>query len=286
MKLLRFAPLFVCLAVGTAPRSEADLKPHTLEAFLKYARATEVEFLEQVGSAQFLRLERLDADQRATAEEETAAGRIYAQQLESRGENGEKIEIKNGLIHHWYAVAFVPATKLDVVLDVVKDYATHAELFNPDVQESGIIRVNEKRDEFDIHYVFQKKKVITVVYDTDHHVVYTPVSDIRAYSISKTTRVQEFEDYGKASQDRKAPDEGRGFLYRINSYWRFEERPDGTYIECESITLTRDIPLLLRPFVSPFVKDLPEETLAATLQNLRNYLIGGAPPEPYQHPLP
>jgi len=63
-----------------------------------------------------------------------------------------------------------------------------------------------------------------------------------------------------------------GYLWRLNSYWRFLERDGGTYVQCESITLTRDVPFLLSWIIKPFVTDIPRETLAFTLESTRNAL--------------
>jgi len=32
----------------------------------------------------------------------------------------------------------------------------------------------------------------------------------------------------------------RGFLWRLNAYWRYEQVAGGVIAECESITLSRD----------------------------------------------
>jgi len=82
--------------------------------------------------------------------------------------------------------------------------------------------------------------------------------------------VQEVKD-PDGRDERKPPDTGRGFMWRINSYWRFDERAEGVWIESESISLTRAIPLLLRPIIGPFVNGVPKETLTSTLEAVRNH---------------
>ena len=64
-----------------------------------------------------------------------------------------------------------------------------------------------------------------------------------------------------------------GYLWRLNSYWRFEQRPEGVYVQCESITLTRGIPFGLGWLVGPFVTSIPRETLAFTLETTRAALL-------------
>jgi len=273
MKHSGLAPLFFVLALSSSPAYEtAELKPHTLEAFLRYARLTEAEFLAQVHSQEFLRIDNAgQIEGRAEAMAKIDDGEVFITKLRTL-EDGEKIEVKNGIIHHWYGAVFVEGVTLDQVLHFVKDYPAHARVF-PDVEESGIITSSDDDDIFDIRYRFRKTKVITVVLATEHHVEYTRLSPERAYSMSRTTKVQEVDDHNVS----KLPDTGRGFMWRTNSYWRFEQRENGTFIECESISLTRDIPLLLRPLIGPFVNGVPEETLTTTLQAARDELLRAPP---------
>ncbi len=286
MKLLRFAPIFLVLAFLPASSVESfDLQPHTLEAFLRYARATEAQFLEQVDSDEFLRIDYPGGiEDREEALAKVRDGEVYIAKLKIL-DNGEEIKVRNGIVHHWYGAALVPDVTLDDVLALVKDYDAHAEVFAPDVQESETLNRTADGDVFDIRYRFLKKKLITVVYETEHHVEYTRVGPARAYSMSRTTKVQEVED-PDGRDERKPPDTGRGFMLRINSYWRFDERAEGVWIESESISLTRNIPLLLRPIIGPFVNGVPEDTLTSTLEAVRNHVSESPAPDRPQPPDP
>jgi len=61
-------------------------------------------------------------------------------------------------------------------------------------------------------------------------------------------------------------------LWRINSYWRLLERDGGTYVQCESISLTRGLPPIIGRLISPFVTSIPRESLEFTLTTTRNAL--------------
>ena len=63
-----------------------------------------------------------------------------------------------------------------------------------------------------------------------------------------------------------------GYLWRLNTYWRFLERDGGTYLQCESVSLTRGIPAGLGWLVGPFVTSLPRESLEFTLDTTRRAL--------------
>ena len=60
-----------------------------------------------------------------------------------------------------------------------------------------------------------------------------------------------------------------GYLWRLNTYWRFEEKDDGVYMQCEALSLTRDIPLGLGWLLRPLVTRIPRESLNRALGQTR-----------------
>ena len=56
----------------------------------------------------------------------------------------------------------------------------------------------------------------------------------------------------------------------MDTYWRFQEKDGGTYVECQSLSLTRDIPTGLGWMVGPFVTSVPRESLTFTLVTVRS----------------
>jgi hypothetical protein len=78
------------------------------------------------------------------------------------------------------------------------------------------------------------------------------------------------DDAGKPNEKIQPPDAGYGFLWRLNTYWRFEERDGGVYAECRAISLTRDIPSVLKWIIEPMVRSLPKDTLMHTLKATRD----------------
>ncbi len=253
------------------PSSGADLKPHTLQAFQRYAAATEARVLDQVGpEGPFLYLDYLPQQDRNRILADLRRGELFMARLETRDANGQEIKIRDGLVHHWLGAVFVPGVGLEATLELIQDYDRHSEIYGPDVEAAHIISRNG--DHFEVFMRFHKHKVITVVMDTVHDVHYvTPASD-RTYSISRTTSVREVKDPGSTTERALADGEGGGFLWRINSYWRFLERDGGIYIETESISLTRTIPFVVRWLVSPFVNGMPREQLADLLEKTRQTL--------------
>ena len=60
-----------------------------------------------------------------------------------------------------------------------------------------------------------------------------------------------------------------GFLWRMNAYWRLEEADGGVFAECVSVTLSRGVPTGLGWLINPFIRDMPRESLEATLESTR-----------------
>ena len=54
------------------------------------------------------------------------------------------------------------------------------------------------------------------------------------------------------------PGTGHGFLWRMNAYWLIEPRPEGVYLECRSLSLSRSIPAGLGWLIEPFVTSVPK----------------------------
>jgi hypothetical protein len=118
-----------------------------------------------------------------------------------------------------------------------------------------------------------KKKILTVVLDTDHDVRYRSIDAQRWLCRSYTTRIAEVENAGTPKEQVFPPDTGYGFLWRLDSYWRFQGRDGGVYVECRAISLSRDVPLGLGWIVEPIIQKLPRESLVETLNCTRRALL-------------
>jgi hypothetical protein len=89
------------------------------------------------------------------------------------------------------------------------------------------------------------------------------------------TKIAELAEVGTPREREKPPGSDRGFLWRLNAYWRYETVPGGVLIECESVSLSRSVPLLVRPFVTGTVEGVARESLERTLAGLRAALTRG-----------
>ena len=239
-----------------------QLNPRTLEAFDSYIRRAENEMEQTLrGRAAFLWSQQLP--ERA---EEVGRGQVVAQFWSGRGPD----KVPSGLIHDWIAAAFIPNSAIRKIFAVIQDYDNHKNIYKPEVIDSKLIRRQD--NDFQIYLRLLKKKIVTVVLDTDHEVHYRPVDRHRWVCRSCTTRIAEVENAGTHGERILQPDTGYGFLWRLHSYWRFEERGAGVVIECRAISLTRDIPVGLGWAIKPVIQRLPKESLINTLEATRRAL--------------
>jgi len=239
-----------------------QLNPRTLDAFGAYIRQAETEMEQTLNS----RGPFLWSQQPPERSEEVGRGQVVAQFWSGRG----PIKVPSGLIHDWIAAAFIPDSTIREIFAVIQDYDNHKNIYKPEVIDSRLIRRDD--DDFQIYLRLLKKKIITVVLDTDHEVHYRPVDRTRWVCRSYTTRIAEVENAGRQDERILQPDTGYGFLWRLYSYWRFEERAGGVVAECRAISLTRDVPFGLGWAIEPIIQKLPKESLINTLVATRKAL--------------
>lgn len=249
---MRWTALAALLAL---PLWAAELKPKTVEAFDGYIREAE----QRLADGKVF----LWADASADRARRVKAGEVVVEPFRGKAVT----PVPSGLVHDWVGSVFIPGATLERTLAMVQDYDHHKDVYKPEVIGSRVI--SHTGNDFHIYLRLLKKKVITVVLNSEHEVRYTPLDKTRWRSVSRTTKIAEVEKAGKPEEREKPPGTGEGFLWKLNSYWRFEERDGGTWLECEAISLTRDVPTGLGWIVEPIIRDLPKESLANTLRSTR-----------------
>lgn len=260
------AGLLVSPAAGAA-----DLEPRTIQAFDRYVRATEAQIDSNIrNGAPFLWVDRQPAARRAAAYAELSAGEVLIERIETL-DAGSHISVPGGMIHHWVGTEFIPGATLAETLALEQDYDNHQTYFAPDVVRSGIL--HRDRNDFVVLLRFCKKKVITTVTETVHEVHYETVDATHAWSQSHSTRIQEVENAGRPDERLEPEGHDHGFLWAMNTYWRFEEKDGGTYVESQSISLSRDIPAGLGWLIGPYVTSVPRESLTFTLYTTRSAVL-------------
>jgi hypothetical protein len=260
------------------PVNAVELQPQTARAYDRYIQLTAAQVTAELAqSGPYLWVERLPPEQRARDMEQLRNGQLVIERLDTL-DSGKTIPVPGGIIHHWIGTAFVPGATLGQTLAFMEDYDHKTEYFKPDIVRSKILR--HDGDDYFVLLRFYNKKIITTVIDTDQEIHYHVLDNTHAYSRSRTTRVQEVENAGKSDEKLEAEGHDRGFMWRMNTFWRFEQKDGGTFVECQAISLTRDIPTGLGWMVGSFVTSVPRESLTFTLTTARTALVQRAATQP------
>ena len=263
------ALLFVLVLLGPLgmPAHAAELKQKTIEAFDHYIRATEARRAEGLRDANsFLWVDRMPEAKRQNAYAQLRQGRIVVEHLNTR-EEGKPIEIPSGLIHHWIGAVFIPGATLPQTLAIVQDYDNHQNIYKPDVQRSKLLQ--RDADSFKVYLRLHRKTIVTVVVNSEYEVRHTFDDATRARSRSYSTRIAEVEHPGEPHEREKPVGKDHGYLWRLYSYWRFQEKGGGVYVQLETVALTRGVPPLFGWLVNPLLKSIPREALSHLLGSTR-----------------
>ena len=243
------------------------LQPTTLSAWQSYERQVDERYQRATANAFFAG----DAFGRSPAwRKDAASGGTPMFQLRSPVPGAPEPDVPDGRIHHWVGATFVPGTTVDQVVKYLVANAGQESGSYDDVIASRLIA--RDGDHLRVFLKLRRTKVITATYNTEHNVEYRRLGGQRASSRSVATRIAELDDAGTAAEREKAAGTDSGYLWRLNAYWRYEQSNDGVLIECESVSLSRSIPTLLRPFISGVVEGVARESLERTLASLRQVL--------------
>ncbi len=264
--------LLLRLAAAPGPCRPAELKAETVQGFDHYVQLSEQRIEDELrGFRPFLRIDGLPEPGRSEAYAGLRRGDIVIERFGRQDEVTRKVP--GGLVHHWIATVFVPRASITQALALAQDYDHHQEFYRPEVAKSKLLE--RSGDDFKVFLRLKRTKVVTVILNTEHDVHYTLLDATRAYSRSYSTRIAEVEHPDQAQEHERPLGRDRGFLWRLYSYWRFYQADGGVYIQCEAISLTRDVPAGLGWIVRPFIEKIPRESLGFTLGSTRNALLAG-----------
>lgn len=206
----------------------------------------------------------VEARIRTAGRPQTNVRELTAGGVKIQAVHGGSWGVSGGMLHHWRAAALVPGATAEELLALLRDHDHLARYYAPEVVSSRCLRRNG--DAATILMRFRKQKVITVVLDAEFETRAGMTGGGRGYSVSRSTHVWEVDNPGARDERREPEGNDDGFLWRLNSYWTFEETPEGLLMECEAVSLTRDVPLGLGWLVNPVVQALPRESLAFTMR--------------------
>jgi hypothetical protein len=245
------------VAIGAEPTAEAvagfNSHVRVVETRLARQHASRDSFLASAGSA-------------ASGDIRLRSGELIIEQLTpSAG-----ADLPGAMLHHWRGTAFAPGAKVADFERLMRNFSAYPQRFSPQVLQAKLLAQQEDRAQATMRV--RQHHVITVVMDTTYEIDYGRLDPGYGYSMSRSTRISEIASPGTDAERALNSDEEHGFLWRMNTYWSYEERDGGLYMQVESISLTRSIPHGLGWVVRPFVESVPRESLEFTLRSACNAL--------------
>jgi hypothetical protein len=249
------------VAAPPAPASASDLKPETITVWNEYVRSADSRMKDRLeGKTSFLW-----TDESADRRRRVSRGETPVSPAVSHGTQ----TVPNGLIHHWIGSVFISGAAIDSLSAVLQNYSAYKDVYKPVVVDSKRLSCTSTEARF--RMLWQTKVLfITAAIEGEYQAHHVRVDSRRGYDISESIQVHEVENYGHAGQ-RLLPDgTGSGYIWRLHSIARYEQRDGGVDLELEAIALTRDIPASVRWLVNPIVNHLSVNSLITTLQQTRD----------------
>jgi hypothetical protein len=198
-------------------------------------------------------------------------GEIYIEEVSTPGPDGS-LEVPGAGVHHWRGTVLVPRARLDDVL-------SRLEREPPDTRQEDVVSsavLQQRPGWLKVAIRVRRSLIVSAVFDTEHEVAFERYGLSRAASWSTATKIVEIADAGTPKERPKSQEEDRDLLWRWNAYWRYEQVDQGVLVECESITLSRTVPLLLRPVAGPIVSHVARESMERTLAVFRDRFRTGS----------
>jgi hypothetical protein len=249
----------VVFSLGTT--AVAELKPDTLKAWNHYLQEVDARAKARLDSRHSF----LWIDEDSERLRQIRAGNIEVAPVADQGLH----PVYHGLIHDWIGGAFIAGVSIEDVLAVVRNYNRYPEVFKPTVVTAKVLGSAEDQDVFSMRWM-QKVLFLSAglegVYETHYH----RHDSTHLYTVTRSTRLQEIADYGAANERLFAPDQGPGFVWRVYSVTRYQQRDGGVYLEVEGLVLSRDIPLGMRWFLKPVIEGLSRRSVATVLDQTRH----------------
>jgi hypothetical protein len=263
-------PYILIILIAAARVQAADLQPDTLKAWSESVEITERRVAQELSSSRgFLALDFQDRAHAARERKDVLSGKIPIKQV-SPDFNGKSIDVPDGTLQHWRGSILIPGVTLGFVLSRLQN-PTAEDAKQEDVLDSRVLE--QTPEQIRLYLKLQRSSIVTVAYNTEHLVQYKRNGAGRASSRSIATKIAEIERLSGNLEKEKPEGHDRGFLWKMNSYWRYQQVDEGVIVELESMTLSRSVPGVIRPVVNPIIHSIAKESMERTLQSMRDRLV-------------
>jgi hypothetical protein len=256
----------VALGLFSFSLEAANLKPATAAAFDRYVKSVEAQSDKDLHGDTFLFIDRLPDAERREAYRELQQGKIRIRAVRP-AEYGQPNSIPDGLIHDWVGIVFIPRSTLSQTLAVLQNYNNYSTIYKPAIQKSVLLE--HSGNDYKTAMTLYNKSIITVVLHADFDVSFDAAGDSRALSRSYSMKIAEVQNPGQPNERELPVGTDRGYVWRLYSYWRIEQKDGGVYVQTEVIELSRTVPSIYAFLVRPLTVSIPKTYLANTLAATR-----------------
>ena len=239
---------------------KAEPTTAAISAFTAYTKTVESRLAQQhLSPGTFLAIAASDPTR---TEARLRAGELIIERLTpSTADN-----VTGALLHHWRGTAFASGAKAADFERLMRDFSAYPQHFCPQVVQASLITQNGESIQATMRV--RQHHVITVVMDTTYDITFGRLDSRHGYSISRSTHIDEIDSPGSSSEHRLNSADEHGYLWRLNTYWTYEERDGGLYLQIEAVSLTRSIPHGLAWAIGPYIESIPRESLEFTLHSV------------------
>jgi hypothetical protein len=253
------------LLPGPAHAAGVELQPETITAWNRYIEQAKARMNSRLDARNHF----LWIDEKPDRARRVRKGEILVAPVVGNG----RTEVPYGLIHDWIGAAFFPETTIEKVFDTTDEYACYKDFYKPMVIDSKLLARNGTESSFSMRWL-KKALFVTSVMDAEYKSYYLSRNEKSRYGFVWSTRIQDVVNYGQPSEQKLPPGTGNGFIWRLFSISRFEERDGGVYIELEAMALSRAVPSYLSWLVSPAVSRLSQSAMVTSLTQTREAVRG------------
>ena len=257
---LRFAVPLILIVLAPSLSSAAELRPETLVAWSNYIEQTKARMNARLDG----RLHFLWVDEDPERARRVRSGEIVVAPAHGNG----RTDVANGLIHAWVGAAFFHDTTTEKVFATMEQYDRYKEFYKPTVIDAKLLSRDGTEICFSMRWL-KKALWVTTEMDADYRARYFIRNEKSRYGFVGSTRIQEVVNFSQSSERELPADTGSGFIWRLFSISRFEERDRGVYVELEAMALSRPVPACLAWLVNPVIRQISQNSLATSLRQTR-----------------
>lgn len=241
-----------------------ELQQETLAAFEHYVKVAQEQFSSTLhADGPFLWVDSQPKSVRTRLYQELRSGKFIIRNLQTY-DDGRPINIPDGMVHHWIGIAFVPGSTLKSAEAVLQDYPDYSQIYAPQIRRSKIL--SRDGDDFRLYLQLYRESPREVSYNAYYKVRRQWLCPTRIASDSISTRIAQLQNPSEPDSAELPAGQDSGYLWRMDDYWRYEQKDGGVYMQVETISLSRDVPGLLLWLARPIIHRIARQTIANLLE--------------------